>query len=375
LDVLANDEIADVTNMDFTPALDEFASPYTTFTFKVKDSNGNFSTSTYTMTINVLDITPTGSNEDISLYMNETYIFGTSDFTFSGMNGATFAGIKIISVETIGDLEYNSLDVLANDEIADVTNLDFTPSIDEFASPYSTFTFKVKDSNGNFSTSTYTMTINVLEVVPAIVYWLPEFPTEDDVITIYVENDNQMLTTSKLHWGVNEISNVWTTPDNAYWPTGTTLFNGIGPAVETIFTQENVDLYSIELGPFNNVIQEITSLHFVLHYSIAGWNNNGGDDWNLTILPSSINDNSGDFSIELFPNPFNDYMIIKINDKNIVNYNVTLTDLTGKILKYDIIKSQESYIFNKNKLSDGLYLMRFENSVTGAVQNSKIIIY
>nr|NQU93927.1 hypothetical protein [Bacteroidota bacterium] len=58
------------------------------------------------------------------------------------------------------------------------------------------------------------------------VSWTPEEPDNEDMITIVVENATQG---ANLHWGVND----WNSPDPAYWPEGSYLFGGSGPAVQS----------------------------------------------------------------------------------------------------------------------------------------------
>ena len=105
----------------------ESGNPYATFTFKVKDNSGAYSDDTYTMTINVTagNDNPTGGNNDVTTDENVSYTFAVEDFTFNDIDGHTFAGIKIISVDTVGDLEYNGVDVVENTECPDITQLVF----------------------------------------------------------------------------------------------------------------------------------------------------------------------------------------------------------------------------------------------------------
>ena len=95
----------------------------TCFTFKVYDGT-SYSASTYTMTINATAVNdaPTGGNDAVTVSEDVETAFSTSDFTYSDADSDAFAGIKIITVETAGDLEYNGSDVSANDVISDVTN-------------------------------------------------------------------------------------------------------------------------------------------------------------------------------------------------------------------------------------------------------------
>jgi len=118
------------------------------------------------------------------------------------------------------------------------------------------------------------------------VNWTPTNPTENDTITIVVSSPPAI---AKLHWGVNNQGNNWQSPDSCYWPSGTTLYNGTGPAVETPLPppNENNELI-LKLGPFNNPSQEIYSIAFVIHYDDETWDNNNGVDYHINLETQGI---------------------------------------------------------------------------------------
>ena len=110
----------------------------------------------------------------------------------------------------------------------------------------------------------------------ASVSWFPEEPGNNELITIIVENATQG---AKLHWGVNGFN----TPNTAYWPAGTQLYNGSGPTVETPFTGPNSqNQLIIQVGPFNHPAQSVMSLDFVIHYNDGTWDNNNGADYHIS---------------------------------------------------------------------------------------------
>ncbi len=112
------------------------------------------------------------------------------------------------------------------------------------------------------------------------VLWSPTAPTKNDTITVTV---NGVTQGAKLHWGVNNTGNSWSTPNSVYWPSGTTLFNGTGPAVQTQFSGPDSGKLTIKIGPFNNPVQRIDKVAFVIHYNDNSWNNNNGQDFHITI--------------------------------------------------------------------------------------------
>ncbi|NUM71719.1 MAG: T9SS type A sorting domain-containing protein [Ignavibacteriaceae bacterium] len=111
------------------------------------------------------------------------------------------------------------------------------------------------------------------------VSWLPVNPTKDDTITIKITNSNQG---AKLHWGVNYQGSTWSTPNQVYWPAGSALFNGTGPAVESPFAGPDTSgTLTIRIGPLNNAAQTVNSVAFVIHYNDNTWNNNNGQDFHI----------------------------------------------------------------------------------------------
>ena len=190
-DVAVGDVITDVTKLVFKPDANEHASPYATFTFSVLDSSGAYSDDTYTMTINVNSVqdSPTGGNEEVATDEDTDYTFAESDFTFSDVEGDTFSGIRIESLETEGNLQYEGSDVEIGDIITDLTQLIFSPDSDENGTPYATFTFKLIDSAGTYSDDTYTMTINVNPVPDNPTGANGNVTTDEDVDYTFNVND------------------------------------------------------------------------------------------------------------------------------------------------------------------------------------------
>ncbi len=118
------------------------------------------------------------------------------------------------------------------------------------------------------------------------VSWLPSNPDENDVITITVANPTSI---PKLHWGVNYQGSNWQTPNSVYWPSGSFLFNGTGPAVETPFTGPNEDNeYTLTIGPFNDPAQAVSAIAFVIHFQDDSWDNNNGNDYHIAIGSQAI---------------------------------------------------------------------------------------
>ncbi len=118
------------------------------------------------------------------------------------------------------------------------------------------------------------------------VNWQPAEPTINDTITLTV---NDPVAAPNLYWGVNYSGNSWQTPDNIYWPAGSALFNGTGPAVETPFNGPDAENnYTLEIGPFNNPTQNVNSIAFVIHFDNDTWDNNQGNDYHINFGSQGI---------------------------------------------------------------------------------------
>ncbi len=368
-DVVAGTDYADVTKLKFTPANNATGVPYATFTFKIKDSNGNYSDATYTTTINVYNENPLGANASVTTMLNTNYTFKTSDFSFSGMGGATFAGIKLVSVETAGDLEYNAADVVAGTDYATVTNLIFKPATGASGLAYASFTFKVKDSNGHYSDATYTMTVNVIATIPAGVSWFPENPTSNEAVTVFVKDDQTLednASTSRLHWGVND----WQNPIAAYRPTGSVLYNGTGPAVQTPFDNPSDGLFTITFPAMNNTAQIVLVVDFTVFYG-GSWI---GTDYHIPITQTQSIETLSEDKITIAPNPMQNFSEITINTSEFRSYVLYLTDLNGRVIKTTAIGSAKNIRIARGNLEAGVYILRFYDEISQKSISRKIII-
>lgn len=113
---------------------------------------------------------PSGSDKTITMNEDEIYSFSSADFSFNDPDGDGFAGIQLQSSVTKGRLIYDSLDAITNVDYPDPSKFIFIPDSNDFGSPYTDFTFKVKDNNGTYSIS-YKITIIVDSVddVPVVI--------------------------------------------------------------------------------------------------------------------------------------------------------------------------------------------------------------
>ena len=112
------------------------------------------------LVIDYSNTAPTGGNDTRVTIENVDLTFHADSFSYNDVDSDPFSGIKIKTVETAGDLEYNGVDVSANDVIGTIGNLVFKPATDANGIGYASFTHWVYDGT-DYSTSSYTMTIDV----------------------------------------------------------------------------------------------------------------------------------------------------------------------------------------------------------------------
>ncbi|MHB0966601.1 MAG: tandem-95 repeat protein [Bellilinea sp.] len=183
--VVVDDEIpyASIPQLVFTPAANANGTAYASFTFKVKDNGGilnngiDLDPTANTMTINVTSVNdaPAGTNKTVEALEDGSKTFASSDFGFSDVNdnpANAFSAVKITTLPGQGSLKLDGVTVSVGSSIlvANIPQLVFTPDANEFATPYTSFTFQVQDNGSttygglNLDPSANTMTINVTSV-------------------------------------------------------------------------------------------------------------------------------------------------------------------------------------------------------------------
>jgi gliding motility-associated-like protein len=118
------------------------------------------------ISLNINDF-PMASNESVTGLEDQELNFSETNFSanYTDAENNAFAGIKIVSIESVGDLEYNGTDVSLGLEISktDIVNLKFTAQSNENGTNYDSFEFKVFDGIA-YSAETYTMQVSITPV-------------------------------------------------------------------------------------------------------------------------------------------------------------------------------------------------------------------
>lgn len=359
-------DYSELSLLSFGPESDAQGTPYAEFLFKVKDQSGLYSSASYLCSIHVLSAQPTGMNSSISLLVNQEWVFSESNFPFNSPVGNSFDGIRLVDLPEAGTLTLSGNTVSSGELISTVENLTFAPETQQTGTAYASFSYRLIDDQGLESEEAYTITIHVLNDFPPGLSWFPEQPSINDIITVVINQDEAMNQNSRLHWGVND----WVQPNEIYWPAGTLTWND-GMAVQSPW-QQNEQVWTIQLGPFNQAVQAVNQLDFVLYYGDDNWNNNNGQDWNISVSDfTSVLENEASSLLKVFPNPATDEVIIALPEAETMDFDISLRDMQGQVLLKSQLRAGESIVLKRNRLPAGLYILVAKNQER--IYTSKLI--
>ncbi|MCP4335309.1 MAG: hypothetical protein GY785_21875, partial [Gammaproteobacteria bacterium] len=170
---------------------------------------------TATISVGAVNDLPTAANNTVSTDDGTPYAFTAADFNFSDIDGDTLVSVKVTTLETVGALQLQGIDVTLNQVISkadiDAGKLTFVPVGNDSGTSYDSFGFSVNDGAAD-SASAYTMTIDVNDVNDA-----PTFisPTGDGMVTtaigagvdkgrdVTVQSDGKILVAGYSHNGID----------------------------------------------------------------------------------------------------------------------------------------------------------------------------
>jgi len=75
-------------------------------------------------------------------------------------------------------------------------------------------------------------------------------------------------------------------------------------------------------------------------------------------------------NIEIYPNPTKNYITIE----NVLNYDIKLMDITGKVLK-ELNSTSNNFILETNEYSKGTYLFILKDKESGTIKTEKILVH
>ena len=107
----------------------------------------------------------------------------------------------------------------------------------------------------------------------------PAHPGPNDRITVEVRRS---APGGQLRWGVNARRGAWTRPAKGYWPAGS-IPSDDGVALDSPLPPPDAQGISrIQLGPFDNGVQAVTSIHMAVHWD-AVWDTDCGKNYEALI--------------------------------------------------------------------------------------------
>ena len=179
----------------FSPEANANGASYATFTFQVADDAGKYSTD-YTLTVNVNAIAdaPVSADRTITTDEDTDYTFVDADFAFTdAADGDTFASVVMTSLPDQGTLYYNGVAVTASDITNETAFVDrslfsYSPTENENGAGFTSFGFKVIDSNGEESIE-HTITADVTSINDAPVLSQVDKPAAQDKISAFSASD------------------------------------------------------------------------------------------------------------------------------------------------------------------------------------------
>ena len=132
---------------------------------------------TETIAITAVSDEPAGTDITFSLTEDGSHIFVAADFGYIEGDGDAFTGVVVTTLPVPGTLTLSGTPVIAGQFVsaADIAagNLVFAPTADQDGSPYSTFTFQVRDLSGATDQSANTVTFDVVAANDAPVNSVP----------------------------------------------------------------------------------------------------------------------------------------------------------------------------------------------------------
>lgn len=229
---------------------------------------------------NIVNITtksrPLSSDTTITLYEDVPHQFIALDFPYSDLDNHQLDKIIFIDSNHYEYFSYNGNDIDSTITCEDISELVFTPDLDEYGDNYAAFTFKVVDSFGSTSIDTNTVIINVA--------FVNDSPHIDPISDLYIMEDSHNI--------LLPITGIYAGPANESQNLSVTAFTDDTTLVKVSNIQYNSpeDTGSVTIDPVENAFGIIPITVQILN---NGGTSNGGIDtfsttFNMHIPP--IND-------------------------------------------------------------------------------------
>jgi hypothetical protein len=183
-DILAN-------RLTFNPIVGTYGVGYDSFDFRVGD-HVEFSSNGYTITINVINEAPSGTDRTFTINEDIPKIFTVTDFGFNDPNNDSLHSIKITSLPNNGKLTFIDQPIILNQILTEneitLGRVKYTPKENEFGNNYDNFKFKVSDGI-IYSTLDNTITFHVTPVNDAPTAQDNTISFDEDTIKVFSLSD------------------------------------------------------------------------------------------------------------------------------------------------------------------------------------------
>ena len=234
---------------------------------KVTASDGDLTVvDTFNIDVAAVNDAPDAGNQTVTLQEDGTYIFSAVDFNFTDVDdGDTLSQVRIETLPAAGALQLNGAAVAASDTVskADIDSglLTFVPAADANGASYANFDFSVADAAGTFSSSSYSMTMDVTAVndTPVVSASISESTNEDVSLTISEAEllatasdvDGNTLTATNLQVASGNVTvtdngnGTWTITPAANWSGNSQLSFDVSDGVETVTNTLNLTVDAV----------------------------------------------------------------------------------------------------------------------------------
>ncbi|MDD2863663.1 MAG: tandem-95 repeat protein, partial [Methylococcales bacterium] len=247
--------VANIANLTFTPAANANGTGYANFTFQVEDNGGtnnggvNLDANPNTIAVDVTAVNdaPTGANVTLTTNEDTQLVLTAANFGYSDIENSTFASVKITTLENVGALKLNGVDVTQDQVItkADIDSslLTFDPVANANGTNYTNFAFKVNDGT-DFSVSANTVTIDVTAV--------NDLPTAVNATLTTNEDTQLVLTAANFGYSDIEASALASVKITTLESAGALKLNGFDVTLNQIITKSDIDSGKLTFDPAVN---------------------------------------------------------------------------------------------------------------------------
>ncbi|MET0074000.1 MAG: Ig-like domain-containing protein [Candidatus Thiodiazotropha lotti] len=204
-------------------------------------------TDTASLTVNPVNDAPTAANNTVTTNEDTTYTFADADFNFSDIDGDTLASVKITTLESVGALQLNGVDVTLNQVVTkadiDAGNLKFVPIADANGAGYDSFGFSVNDGTTD-SVANYTMTVDVTTLNDAPTAANNTVSTNEDTVYTFSASDFNFSDIDGDTLASVKITTLETV--------GALQLSGVDVALNQVITKTDIDAGNLKFIPVAN---------------------------------------------------------------------------------------------------------------------------